>query len=100
MTTDSNSPKLHRRENLLATVHIRPYTSSFLLYSCRVVYHLLRRRLPPPPSLLLFSFVCFLPPGYFFDRPCDNQMGSKYLKVVCDEHGIGGSGEYCGDNDS
>jgi tubulin beta len=22
------------------------------------------------------------------------------LDVVCDEHGIGGSGEYCGDNDA
>jgi tubulin beta len=22
------------------------------------------------------------------------------LEVVCDEHGIGGSGEYCGDNDA
>jgi tubulin beta len=26
-------------------------------------------------------------------------MGIKYWEVVCDEHGIGGSGEYCGDND-
>jgi hypothetical protein len=32
--------------------------------------------------------------------PCGNQMGCKFLKVLCDEHGIGGSGEYCGDNDS
>jgi hypothetical protein len=55
-------------------------TLSFLLHSCRVVYH--------------------LPPGYFFNRPCGNQMGNKFLEVVCDEHGIGGSGEYCGDNDA
>jgi len=27
-------------------------------------------------------------------------MGSKFWEVVCDEHGIGGSGEYCGDNDA
>jgi tubulin beta len=27
-------------------------------------------------------------------------MGTKFLKVVCDEHGIGGDGEYCGDNDA
>jgi tubulin beta len=27
-------------------------------------------------------------------------MGTKFLEVVCDEHGIGGSGEYCGDSDT
>jgi tubulin beta len=27
-------------------------------------------------------------------------MGTKFWKVLCDEHGIGGSGEYCGDNDA
>jgi hypothetical protein len=27
-------------------------------------------------------------------------MGTKFWEVVCDEHGIGGSGEYCGDNDA
>jgi hypothetical protein len=27
-------------------------------------------------------------------------MGTKFWKVVCDEHGIGRSGEYCGDNDA
>ena len=27
-------------------------------------------------------------------------MGTKFLEVVFDEHGIGGSGEYCGDNDA
>ena len=27
-------------------------------------------------------------------------MGIKLWEVVCDEHGIGGSGEYCGDNDA
>jgi hypothetical protein len=26
-------------------------------------------------------------------------MGTKFLVVVCDEHGSGGSSEYCGDND-
>jgi tubulin beta len=31
---------------------------------------------------------------------CGNQMGTKFWEVVCDEHGIGGSGEYCGDNDA
>jgi tubulin beta len=29
-----------------------------------------------------------------------NQMGTKFLKVVCDEHGIGGDREYKGDNDA
>jgi hypothetical protein len=24
-------------------------------------------------------------------------MGSKFEEVVCDEHGVGGSDEYCGD---
>jgi tubulin beta len=28
-----------------------------------------------------------------------NQMGRMFWGVVCDEHGIGGSGEYSGDND-
>jgi tubulin beta len=27
-------------------------------------------------------------------------MGTKFWEVVCDEHGVGGSGEYCGDNDA
>jgi hypothetical protein len=27
-------------------------------------------------------------------------MGTKFWEVVCDEHGIGGSGEYFGDNDA
>jgi tubulin beta len=31
---------------------------------------------------------------------CGNQIGTKFLEVVCDENGIGGGGEYCGDNDS
>jgi tubulin beta len=31
---------------------------------------------------------------------CRNQMGTKSWEVVCDEHGIGDDGEYCGDNDA
>jgi hypothetical protein len=27
-------------------------------------------------------------------------MGTEFWEVVCDEHGIGGSGENCGDNDA
>jgi hypothetical protein len=27
-------------------------------------------------------------------------MGTKSWKVVCDENGIGGGGEYCGGNDA
>jgi tubulin beta len=27
-------------------------------------------------------------------------MGTKFWEVVCDENGIGGSREYCGDNDA
>jgi tubulin beta len=27
-------------------------------------------------------------------------MGTEFLEVVCDEYGIGGSGEYCGGNDA
>jgi tubulin beta len=27
-------------------------------------------------------------------------VGIKFWEVVCDEHGIGGSGEYYGDNDA
>jgi hypothetical protein len=27
-------------------------------------------------------------------------MGTKFYEVVCDENGIGGSGEYCGENDA
>jgi hypothetical protein len=45
-----------------------------------------------------FSPACFLLPGFFFDRPCGNQMGTEFLEVVCDEYSIGGRGEYCGDN--
>jgi tubulin beta len=31
---------------------------------------------------------------------CGSQMGTKFQKVLCDEHVIGGDGEYCGDNDA
>jgi hypothetical protein len=48
----------------------------------------------------IFSPACFLPPGCFFNRPCGNQMGTKFWEVVCDKHGIGGSGEYWGDSDA
>ena len=27
-------------------------------------------------------------------------MGTKFWEAVCGGHGIGGSGEYCGDNDT
>jgi tubulin beta len=27
-------------------------------------------------------------------------MGTKFFKVLRDEHGIGGSGEHCGNNDA
>jgi hypothetical protein len=27
-------------------------------------------------------------------------MGTRYWEVVCDKNGIGGSGEYCGNNDA
>jgi tubulin beta len=30
---------------------------------------------------------------------CGYQMGTRSWEVVCDEHGIGGDGEYCGGND-
>jgi hypothetical protein len=41
-----------------------------------------------------------VPPGYFFNRPCGNQMGTKFWEMVCDESATGGSGEYCGDSDA
>jgi tubulin beta len=31
---------------------------------------------------------------------CGNQMGAKFLEVVCGEHCISSDGEYCGDNDA
>jgi tubulin beta len=30
---------------------------------------------------------------------CVNQKGTKFWKLLCDEHCIGGDGEYCGNND-
>jgi tubulin beta len=27
-------------------------------------------------------------------------MGTKFWEVVCDDYGIGGNGEYCGDSDT
>ena len=27
-------------------------------------------------------------------------MGTEFQEVLCDEHAIGGDGEYCGDNDA
>jgi hypothetical protein len=31
---------------------------------------------------------------------CVNQMDTKFWEVVCNESGIGGGSEYCGDNDA
>jgi tubulin beta len=31
---------------------------------------------------------------------CGNQMGTKCWQVVCEENGIGGDGDNCGDNDA
>ena len=31
---------------------------------------------------------------------CGSQMGTEFKEVLCDEHGIGGDGEYCADNDA
>jgi hypothetical protein len=31
---------------------------------------------------------------------CGNQMGTKFLVVVCDKNGLGSDGEYCDDNDA
>jgi hypothetical protein len=31
---------------------------------------------------------------------CGNQMGTKFWEVVCDGHGIGGGGKYCGGNNA
>jgi tubulin beta len=39
-------------------------------------------------------------PGYFFNRLRGNQMGTEFWEVVCNEHGIGGSGEYFGGSDA
>jgi hypothetical protein len=48
------------------------------------------------------SFVSRVLPAFslFFNRLCGNQMGTEFWEVMCDEHGIGGSGEYCGDSDT
>ena len=52
------------------------------------------------PHPRFFSPACFLPLGYFFNRPCSNQISTKFWKAVCDEHGIACSGEYFGDTDA
>jgi tubulin beta len=31
---------------------------------------------------------------------CGNQVDTMFWEVICDEHGIGGDGEYCGDNNA
>ena len=61
---------------------------------------MLRQRLRPLPypHPAFFSSACFLSSSYFFNRPYGNQMGTKFWEVVCDEYGIGGNGECCGDN--
>jgi hypothetical protein len=30
--------------------------------------------------------------------PYGSEMGTEFWEVVCDAHGIGGDGEYCGGN--
>jgi hypothetical protein len=50
--------------------------------------------------LRLYSPARFLPRSYFFNMLCGNHMGTKFWKVVFNEHGIGGSGESCGDIDA
>ena len=31
---------------------------------------------------------------------CENQMGTEVWVIVCDEHGNGGTGKYCGYSDA
>jgi tubulin beta len=31
---------------------------------------------------------------------CGNQISTDFYEVLCNENGIGGDGEYCGDNDA
>jgi hypothetical protein len=73
-----------------------------------------RRTLVSPPRLSCFSAPPrpFLPSALrlqdIYSREiahmqagqCGNQMGTDFLKLVCDEHGIGGDRECCGDNDA
>ena len=59
----------------------------------------------PPPRP--FSPACSPPPAAFSREivhlqtgQCGCQMGTKLKVVLCDEHSVGGSGEYFGDNDA
>jgi hypothetical protein len=56
-----------------------------------------RHFLPHAPRLQAASS---LENGHMQVSQCCNKMGTKFHEVVTDEHGIGGGGEYCGDNDA
>jgi hypothetical protein len=50
-----------------------------------------------PQAQGIFRVSCL---QIFSNMLCGNQMGTKFWKVVCDEHSIGGSCVYCGENDA
>jgi hypothetical protein len=45
----------------------------------------------------VFTFLCVhsAPPRLFSAGQCGYQVGTKFWEVACDEHDIGGDGEYC-----
>jgi hypothetical protein len=47
---DFNFSKVYRLDDELAAIHMEPNPSSFLLQSCRIVYHLLLQRHLTPPA--------------------------------------------------
>jgi hypothetical protein len=81
---DSNSPKVHRREDELATVHIKPCMSPFLLNS-RLVGCLSPAVAAPPPSP---PPPC---PPFFTPRFCAAGAGSVATAETC----VGAAAFYC-----
>jgi hypothetical protein len=73
----------HRKFLLPApNYHTVSYVSSLLPALC----------LPRAPRLQAASLREF---AHMQADQCGSQMGTKFWEVVCDEHSIGGDGEYC-----
>jgi hypothetical protein len=85
--------RLRHKASAWSPVSMPPYQHlrTFLI----VVPALFSRVLPASRQAISSREVAHMQAGQ-----CGNQMSTKFWEVACDEHGIGDSGENCGDNDA
>ena len=86
---------------MVLTFGIHARALSLFYVSCAKLSHGVSYVSPPPPPPLpsVFFFRTLPPTGCFFCARLFTCTQAKFWKVLCDEKGVGGGGEHCGDND-